>query len=244
MPVQFRATEATEAAAWPSEDWWRGFKSSELNGLIEQARTQNFDIVAAIARIAAGRRPGAHRRRRHAADSKRLGECELAAFRHIEPAFPRPRAAARWAPRPPAPAAVRLARARSTPQLAILGLNVAYEVDFWGHNLAAHAGRQGQRRVQPLRSAGGRADRGDQRGQYLVHRARVGRPPGRRAAQPGGCRADAGGDPRPARCRDRERARRRAAGIARGRRAGHHPQPAQPARAGTDRPRHPGRPPA
>ena len=51
MPVQFRATEATEAAAWPSEDWWRGFRSSELNGLIEQARTQNFDIVAAIARV-------------------------------------------------------------------------------------------------------------------------------------------------------------------------------------------------
>ena len=25
MPVEFRATPATEAAAWPSEDWWRGF---------------------------------------------------------------------------------------------------------------------------------------------------------------------------------------------------------------------------
>ena len=27
MPVQFRATEASGTEAWPSEDWWRGFKS-------------------------------------------------------------------------------------------------------------------------------------------------------------------------------------------------------------------------
>src|SRR5262249_9409957 len=51
MPVQFRATEATGAEAWPSEDWWRGFNSPELNNLVEQAHAQNFDIVAAIARV-------------------------------------------------------------------------------------------------------------------------------------------------------------------------------------------------
>src|SRR6185437_6501440 len=50
MPLQFRATEATEAEAWPSQDWWRGFQSSELNALIEQARVQNFYIAAASAR--------------------------------------------------------------------------------------------------------------------------------------------------------------------------------------------------
>ena len=51
MPVQFRATEASGAEAWPSEDWWRGFRSPELTALIEQARAQNFDIAAAIARV-------------------------------------------------------------------------------------------------------------------------------------------------------------------------------------------------
>src|SRR4051812_4063912 len=51
LPVQFRATTETGAEAWPSDDWWRGFNSPELNGLIEQARAQNFDIAAAIARI-------------------------------------------------------------------------------------------------------------------------------------------------------------------------------------------------
>src|ERR1700760_2503957 len=51
MPVEFRATPATEAAAWPSEDWWRGFRSRELNALIEQARVENLDIAAAVARV-------------------------------------------------------------------------------------------------------------------------------------------------------------------------------------------------
>ena len=51
VPAVYRATPATAEAAWPSADWWRGFQSAELNTLIEQARTQNFDIAAAIARV-------------------------------------------------------------------------------------------------------------------------------------------------------------------------------------------------
>ena len=51
IPAAYRATTQTEAAAWPSADWWRGFRSPELNDLIGQARTQNLDIAAAIARV-------------------------------------------------------------------------------------------------------------------------------------------------------------------------------------------------
>jgi multidrug efflux system outer membrane protein len=51
LPEAYRATPASAAAAWPSEDWWRGFQSAELNSLIEQARAQSFDIAAAIARV-------------------------------------------------------------------------------------------------------------------------------------------------------------------------------------------------
>ncbi|MBV9785000.1 MAG: efflux transporter outer membrane subunit [Acidisphaera sp.] len=51
LPAAFRATPATEAAAWPSPDWWRGFGSPELDGLIAAARVQNFDIAAAVARV-------------------------------------------------------------------------------------------------------------------------------------------------------------------------------------------------
>jgi NodT family efflux transporter outer membrane factor (OMF) lipoprotein len=51
IPEAYRATPETAAAAWPSVAWWRGFKSPELNGLIEDARARNFDIAAAIARV-------------------------------------------------------------------------------------------------------------------------------------------------------------------------------------------------
>ncbi len=51
IPPAFRASEATAEAAWPSADWWRGFGSAQLNGLIDQARQNNFDLLAAIARV-------------------------------------------------------------------------------------------------------------------------------------------------------------------------------------------------
>lgn len=51
VPAAFRASMETAAAAWPAEDWWRGFRSSELDSLIDAARAQNFDIVAAVARV-------------------------------------------------------------------------------------------------------------------------------------------------------------------------------------------------
>lgn len=51
IPLAYRASPEGAAAAWPSSGWWRGFHSAELNTLVEQARGQNFDIAAAIARV-------------------------------------------------------------------------------------------------------------------------------------------------------------------------------------------------
>jgi NodT family efflux transporter outer membrane factor (OMF) lipoprotein len=51
IPAAYRATPQSATAAWPATNWWRGFNSPELNALIEQARVQNFDIAAAIARV-------------------------------------------------------------------------------------------------------------------------------------------------------------------------------------------------
>ncbi len=51
IPAAYRASTATAATAWPSEDWWRGFNSPDLNALIDQARAANFDLLAAIARV-------------------------------------------------------------------------------------------------------------------------------------------------------------------------------------------------
>jgi multidrug efflux system outer membrane protein len=51
IPLAYRATPGTQAAAWPAAGWWQGFRSPELNALIDAARTRNFDIAAAIARV-------------------------------------------------------------------------------------------------------------------------------------------------------------------------------------------------
>jgi NodT family efflux transporter outer membrane factor (OMF) lipoprotein len=42
---------ALAEAAVPPLDWWRGFRSKELTELIEEARTSNLDIAAAVAQI-------------------------------------------------------------------------------------------------------------------------------------------------------------------------------------------------
>ena len=47
----WRAGTAASAPVWPSAEWWTGFHSPELNALIARARTDNFDILAAVARI-------------------------------------------------------------------------------------------------------------------------------------------------------------------------------------------------
>ncbi|MFL6796022.1 MAG: efflux transporter outer membrane subunit [Xanthobacteraceae bacterium] len=49
VPVNYRAGRGVSAP--PALDWWRGFRSPELTGLIEEAQTSNLDIGAAIGRI-------------------------------------------------------------------------------------------------------------------------------------------------------------------------------------------------
>ena len=51
IPPAFQASSANAAAAWPGPEWWRAFKSEELNALIDRARLYNNDLVAAAARV-------------------------------------------------------------------------------------------------------------------------------------------------------------------------------------------------
>lgn len=51
VPSAFRATPESEAAAWPSPEWWRGFGSPDLDRLIESAVAYNNNLQAAIARV-------------------------------------------------------------------------------------------------------------------------------------------------------------------------------------------------
>lgn len=50
-PAAWRPDEVNAQAAWPSADWWQGFRSPQLNLLIEEAQHTNDDIAAAIARV-------------------------------------------------------------------------------------------------------------------------------------------------------------------------------------------------
>jgi NodT family efflux transporter outer membrane factor (OMF) lipoprotein len=49
--TQVTGGAAVAAGKWPSSDWYRGFGSSELDGLIDQAVANNFDLQAAHWRI-------------------------------------------------------------------------------------------------------------------------------------------------------------------------------------------------
>jgi multidrug efflux system outer membrane protein len=50
-PGKYRAAHGAADAAVPKLDWWRGFRSRELVGLIEEAQAHNFDIAVAVAQI-------------------------------------------------------------------------------------------------------------------------------------------------------------------------------------------------
>lgn len=51
IPKAYRAAPRNFDAALPSIVWWRGFRSSELTALIEEALVSNLDIAVAVARI-------------------------------------------------------------------------------------------------------------------------------------------------------------------------------------------------
>ncbi len=123
MPVQFRATEATATAAWPAEDWWRGFNSPELDTLIEHARVQNFDIAAAIARVS------------QADAAVRIAGASM--LPNVTTT-----ANASWQQTGATRGFTGVSRGGSTTSTidihnySLFPMNVAYEVDFWGKNRA------------------------------------------------------------------------------------------------------------
>jgi multidrug efflux system outer membrane protein len=51
IPGSYKDARPTRIGAPPTLDWWRGFRSSELTTLMEEAQTVNLDIAAATARL-------------------------------------------------------------------------------------------------------------------------------------------------------------------------------------------------
>jgi multidrug efflux system outer membrane protein len=48
VPSNFTAPISAEAPLWPQADWWKGFNSNELNGLIATAQADNLDLANAL----------------------------------------------------------------------------------------------------------------------------------------------------------------------------------------------------
>lgn len=121
IPAAWRANAASAAAAWPTDEWWTGFASPELNALIDQARKQNFDIQAAIARV---RQADAQVRIAGAALLPTLNGTASAEWEHLgvntESSTFRGSGS----------------NASADFRSYAVGLSAAYQLDFWGHNRA------------------------------------------------------------------------------------------------------------
>jgi multidrug efflux system outer membrane protein len=120
IPAAYRATAESAADAWPAEDWWTGFGSPELNALVEQARTRNFDIQAAIARVS---QADAQVRIGGAALLPTLNGTASADWQHL--GISTSNTSFRGATGSNASADFRTYS---------VGLSAAYQLDFWGHN--------------------------------------------------------------------------------------------------------------
>jgi NodT family efflux transporter outer membrane factor (OMF) lipoprotein len=128
MPAAWRAGPSTAAAAWPSAEWWRGFRSPELNGLIDAARAQNPDIEAAIARV---RQADAQVRLAGAALLPTLGASGSGTYDRYGNTGRVTRTATSSGQ------IVTSTGSRFTDvRQYTAGLNAGYELDFWGKNAA------------------------------------------------------------------------------------------------------------
>jgi NodT family efflux transporter outer membrane factor (OMF) lipoprotein len=51
VPSNFTAPVTADAQVWPQKDWWKGFGSDELDGLIDEARKNNLDLAVAVGQV-------------------------------------------------------------------------------------------------------------------------------------------------------------------------------------------------
>jgi len=126
LPPAYRASPQSAASAWPPADWWRGFHSAELSALIEQARAQNFDIAAAVARV---RQADAQVRIAGGALLPTLSGTGNADWQHEGLGAGSSRLGSRGSS--------RQSNASIDFHSYSGGLSAAYELDFWGRRLAA-----------------------------------------------------------------------------------------------------------
>ncbi len=113
------ATAPDQAAAWPTSDWWRQFGSATLTALIEQAKRNNFDLAAAIARV------------RQADAQARIAGAPLVPSLDVGAGTSQQHGTGT--------SSSGSGKSASTTTAYSTELTASYELDFWGKNAAALA---------------------------------------------------------------------------------------------------------
>jgi NodT family efflux transporter outer membrane factor (OMF) lipoprotein len=117
-PDTWRQSDGKQPTTWPTADWWKSYRSPQLDALISQALRQNFDLAAAIARV-------------QQADAQvRITGAALLPSAALGGEVSRERQ----------PASRSRSGTSETSTLQQVSLNASYEVDFWGKNRAAVSG--------------------------------------------------------------------------------------------------------
>jgi NodT family efflux transporter outer membrane factor (OMF) lipoprotein len=126
MPADWRA-ETSGGPLWPSSTWWKGFSSRDLDQLESATQVGNFDIQAAIARV---RQADAQVRIAGAPLLPAVDATSTASWSRT--GFTSSKSSSRTS----TSGAVTATSSRSSHYVESrfydLGLNVSYEVDFWG----------------------------------------------------------------------------------------------------------------
>jgi outer membrane protein, multidrug efflux system len=128
VPGRFRADEPAGAVVWPSPDWWRGFRSPQLDALIAAAEAHNQNIAAAVAQI------------READAAVRIAGAPLLPSVGLSGNQSWQRSGRGGSSGGSFNAATGIPSVGASRYVDIrsysLELNASYEIDFWGKNLA------------------------------------------------------------------------------------------------------------
>lgn len=119
VPAAFEQKAPANAPAWPAHDWWSNYGDAELSTLVKEAETNNLDIAQAAARL-----------RQADARARQAGAALLpvvSASGSVTPQYGQ----------------VGSTSAQETDFNA--GLQVSYELDFWGKNRDALESAQAAR---------------------------------------------------------------------------------------------------
>ena len=163
IPEGYKAARLSKAAdAPPTLDWWRGFRSRELTGLMEEAQTVNLDIAAATARF-----------RQADAQARITGAALLPSLNgNGQETYSRTSGSS----------SSGLTNGGREVVNYSASLSASYELDFWGKNRDAAQAAEETAVCQPLRPRRRRADDADDGRQRLFPGAGRAGPASHRAA--------------------------------------------------------------